>query len=296
MFQIWNFSFEASYNTFHQISKGGRMKGVHVTLANWYELFYNLNAMTWNQLAPDAHSALLGHKGLIAAILRTRTYQHLTSSHHRSNASEEDVADDNGLVPEEEAGPEAAVSAEDGDVQRSAGLFEAEDSLHAPASQGEHVLQQLVKSPPGVFILAAGQAPHRILVRGVQYFATSRHGLTVKGILKTRSIVRFMHARETDGCVLTNVGVLVDIHESGKQVRVLQLDYARHMKGVPLVSSFGVQTVLLEAATLEREAITICSGQLLNPVLLSMHPESSRLGVAKLMCYALDINADRYHQ
>jgi hypothetical protein len=112
-----------------------RIQSTHVTLANWYELFYNLNAMTWNQLAPDAHSALLGHKGLIAAILRTRTYQHLASSHHQSNASEEDVADDNDLAPTEQA----ALPAEDGYVQRSAGLFEAEDSLHAPASQGQHV-------------------------------------------------------------------------------------------------------------------------------------------------------------
>jgi len=277
------------------------MAGVHVTLANWYDLHSNLSSMTWSELAPNVHEQLLGHQGLIAAILQTRTYKFLLEQ-EQGATQEPSVVNEAALVQDTDeaelgpAGKEELATALDSELivdgRDSAGLFDTDDVLY-PTDQ--HELLQLLQQSTVII-----KDIQRLSIRGTRYSVTPLSSLTSPAdVIKSRSLVRFVQDSPTQG-VVTGVGVMVGICKTGQTTaaEILHLPYSMQLQGIPLVPRYGLHSVLVRPNHLcETSVVIVPCGQVLNPVILDAHPESHRrYNDGTLLCYALNVNAERHFQ
>jgi hypothetical protein len=281
------------------------MAGVHVTLANWYDLYYNLTNITWGQLSPDVHAQLLGHQGLIAAIIRTRTYRFLEQQDQTGDEAVEvdDAASSSVTATASTAsfsGPSApledlAPSLEDDlDARATAGLFDDDDLQFVDPDEPQEIIQRLQQS------VVVMRDSTRVSIRGVRYFATPLQSLrSSKMVMNCRSVVRYVEGMPS-GNVATGVGVVVAIsHGEHDQpsAHVVPLPYLLTHAGFPLIPRLGLHSVLLPPLLEADQVAVVPCCQLLNPVVLDPHPDSHRrYDDGTLICFALNVNAERYFQ
>jgi hypothetical protein len=220
----------------------------------------------------------------------------------QQDESEAQDADGDGFVDVDEAVSNGVASAsssastltDEPDAGASGdGLFDDDDLQYVDPDQPQDILQQLKHS------IVLVQDSTRVSIRGVRYFATPLTLLSsAKSVMSCRSVVRYVQHMPS-GNVATGVGVVVaiTIPEDQPIAHVVPLPYSLQVSGTPLIPRLGLHSVLL-APKLEADGVVfIPCCQLLNPVVLDPHPASQlRFTDGTLMCFALNVNAERYYQ